>query len=551
MTPEKTINKELFVSQEQLVAMSPEQRAEYETLLLPEYYKMMHNDYLTYLSYVNYPTFKMGKHIKFIGEALQELVEGRRFLPDGSQVRVLIIESPPQHGKSMSATEAFPSWYWGRNPEKRVILASYNADFASRFGRRNKEKIEKYCPAVFDTLTLKKRPRTDTLLETAQGGSFLSSGIMGGIVGNPGDLIFIDDPIKNQMEADSVTYRERLWDEYLSSIKSRFSAQGYMVLILTRWHEDDIAGRLIERENWPVEVLRFPCEAEENDILGREVGDALFPEIGKDNDWLREFKATYINDPSDGGLRAWNSLYQCRPSALKGNIFEKGWWKFWIPENWNVSENMVRIQLGDGTFNTIVPEKIPKTFDHQLQSWDMSFKEGAGMDNVAGGVWANKGSRIYLRDAEYSPKSFVQTLAAVEGMSEVYPEVLLKLIEDKANGPAVQSMLKNKLPGIVMVEPKGNKKERASAVSPLVEAGNVYLPHPRLFPWVWEYIEQMANFPNAKNDDYVDMTSQALLRFLYAKDKEEEASLSVLQKHKRDKMRSLQYKMYRPRGRRR
>jgi predicted phage terminase large subunit-like protein len=156
-----------------------------------------------------------------------------------------------------------------------------------------------------------------------------------------------------------------------------------------------------------------------------------------------------------------------------------------------------------------------------------------------------------LRDAEYSPKSFVQTLAAVEGMSEVYPEVLLKLIEDKANGPAVQSMLKNKLPGIVMVEPKGNKKERASAVSPLVEAGNVYLPHPRLFPWVWEYIEQMANFPNAKNDDYVDMTSQALLRFLYAKDKEEEASLSILQKHKRDKMRSLQYKMYRPRGRRR
>lgn len=135
--------------------------------------------------------------------------------------------------------------------------------------------------------------------------------------------------------------------------------------------------------------------------------------------------------------------------------------------------------------------------------------------------------------------SFVQTLSAIEAFSAKWPKALIKYIEEKANGSAVFSMLHQKLRGIVMVEPKGKKVERAAAASDLVYAGNVYLPHPKVYPWVNSYIDQCANFPNVPNDDYVDMTSQALLQVMYAKDAIPRADKNPMQRHKEQKAREL------------
>jgi predicted phage terminase large subunit-like protein len=504
---------------------------EYETLMHDKYNRILRENYLAYVEYVNYPAFVVGKHTRYVCNAVQQLIEGRRFLPDGRKVRIMIITEPPQHGKSLKLTEALPSWALGNHPSWRVIEASYNEELALRFGRRNREKIETYGYDIFG-LTLKDRPRSDATFETTAGGGMISRGYMSGITGNPAELIIIDDPIKNRQEADSETDREKKWDEYLGSIRTRLHADGYLILILTRWHEDDIAGRIIERESIPVEVIRIPCEAEEGDILGRKVGDPLFPEIGKDARWLKEFKRAYVEDPSNGGVRTWNAMFQCRPSSLAGNIYQREWWNYWIPAGWNPAEHLVTIQLADGTYTNVTPVVVPANFEKQMQSWDLTFKGGDGVDNVAGGVIGTKGSGIFLLDAVYRPMSFTSTISAIQAMTQKWPRAALKYIERKANGEAVYDMLQHRVHGIVLVEPNGRKEERASASSPLVMAGNVYLPHPRIAPWVNEFIEQTANFPNAPHDDYVDMLSQALLQLMYSTDVATQSEKTMAEKHK-------------------
>jgi predicted phage terminase large subunit-like protein len=198
---------------------------------------------------------------------------------------------------------------------------------------------------------------------------------------------------------------------------------------------------------------------------------------------------------------------------------------------------MITIQLADGTYKNVEPVILPREFDRQMQSWDLTFKNGEGVDNVAGGVIGTRGAGIYLLDAVYSPMSFVQTISAITALSAKWPNALIKYIEEKANGSAVYSMLQHKLRGIVMVEPKGKKVERAAASSDLVYAGNVYLPHPKLYPWVMPLVDQMANFPNVPNDDYVDMMSQVLLQLMYSKDAIPKLTKNIYQKHKEQKAR--------------
>ena len=404
----------------------------------------------------------------------------QRFLlePVSGAYGLLILETPPQHGKSMTVTEGLAAWYMGRQPEKRVILASYNDETAGRFLRRNREKLLRWGPDLFGVSPGGRNTEREIEL-SGHAGRLLSRGIMSGITGNPADLLIIDDPIKNREEADSETYREKLWQEWQNSLKSRLQAGAHVVVILTPWHEDDLAGRLLRTDS-AAELVRLPVEAEEGDLLGRAVGEALCPELGKDDAWLAQFKAGYISDEK-GGRRAWQALYQCSPRVEEGNLIRRSWWRWY--------------------------DAAPPMGTDVL-SVDAAFKGEDNNDFVALTVWRKSGGDYYLLDAQNKHLTFTETLQAIRDTAAAFG-VRTVLIEDKANGPAILDVLREDPDlWLLPVDPRGGKFARASAVSPAIESGHVFLP--RSAPWVEEYVNQWSQFPNAAHDDLVDSSSQAL-----------------------------------------
>ena len=412
---------------------------------------------------------------KFLANKIQSFVETET----GNPYDILVLSCPPQHGKSLTVTETFPSWYVGKYPDRRCIIACYNDDFAGKFGRRNKAKIDEFGRHIFD-IRLKKSSDRDMEIENHDGG-IITRGIMAGITGNAGDLIIIDDPVKNRLEADSSTYRERLWEEWENSIMTRTQAGTKIIIIQTRWHEDDLAGRVIGGENF-VEVVNIPVEAEENDILGRNVGDALCPEIGKDNKWLQEFKQRYAD-----GKRAWNALYMGRPTSAEGNIFKREWWKYY--------------------------NKLPDNIQLVGISVDATFKDSDTSDYVAIQVWGKLNNNYYLIDLIKKRMDFPETLRAIRYMADKYPQKHSILIEDKANGSAIISMLRHEIGGIIPITPKESKIARANAITGIVEGGNVYLPEYADF--TGDFVEEFASFPNGVHDDMVDACTQFINKFKF------------------------------------
>jgi predicted phage terminase large subunit-like protein len=484
------------------------EKEEIELLLLleAEERERIKTNYLEYVKHVHEGRWIASKHLVYICNTVQD------FLNNKLNKQILVVQMPPQHGKSQSITETLPSWFLGNNPHKRVIEASYGDDLAQHFGRRNKDKIVRFGKELFG-IEISKNTSAATEFELSNNvGGMISKGIMSGITGKPADLIIVDDPIKNRQEADSETYRNRMWEEWLNSINTRRSATCKVILIQTRWHEDDLAGRVIKEEKDTGLVINLPCEAEENDILGREIGDALFPEIGKDKIWLQDFKKSYT---STDGRRAWDALFQGRPTAQEGNMIKRHWFRYWKPKD--VDLPPIRVKHGDSYIEINAINK-PDVLDRQLQSWDLSFKDNADSDPIGGQVWGNKGAAIFLLDRVNKIAGFTSTLQEIELLTQKHPDAVVKLIEDKANGPAVIDVLHYKIGGIVPIKPEGSKQARLSAVSPWIESGNVYIPHPDLYPWVNDFIDQLCKFPNALHDEDVDCCSQALYRFIYSID---------------------------------
>jgi len=435
-----------------------------------------------YLYFVHGGSWKRTRMSDYLADRVQEFVE----TDTGNAYDILLIQTPPQHGKSLTVTESFPSWYLGRYPKNRIIEASYNEDTARRFGRKNLEKVEQFGSNVFGLS--KGIIWTTTEFELSNGwGRMISRGIMSGITGNPANLMLIDDPIKNREEADSEAYREKLWAEWQNTLKSRLAAGAKVIVIMTPWHEDDLAARLLRSEP-NTTLLRLPIEAEEGDLLGRKPGDPLAPELGKDRDWLTQFKASYTNDPKQGGLRAWQALYQCSPRVEGGNLIKRSWWRYYDP-------------------------KDEPAYATQLISVDAAFKGAEDNDYVAITVWGKRGEDYYLRYCLNKHLDFTGTLAAIRTVRKLYPQARTVLIEDKANGTAIINVLGREM-FCVPVNPKGGKVSRVNAISAAIESGHVFLPKDA--PWVGEFLDQFAAFPAAKHDDMVDSASQALTYMIYS-----------------------------------
>jgi predicted phage terminase large subunit-like protein len=463
------------LTDEQIEALSHEAKKE-----------LARRDYRDYVEYVHHGHYSHFKHTELICETLQRIA-------NGEQLSVLI-EMPPRHGKSMTVTETFPSYYLGRNPDKRVIAAAYSDGLATKFGRLNRNKFNEFSNELFDLKLSESNAATkDWGVEERRGG-MIATGIGGSITGQGADLMIIDDPIKNMKEASSQLIRDNIWDEWEATLSTRLHDGASLIVIMTRWHEDDLIGRLLARSPRDWIRLRLPAISEdEGDLLGRRIGEALCPELGYNEKWAEDKK-------TEVGSRTWASLYQQRPAPAGGNIFKREWINFYVrtreqKNEWGLSDDVV---------------VLPIHFDKVAQSWDCTFKDSESSDYVAGGVWARKKAQYFLFDVDHRRMGFADTMKAIRAMSDKWPKARSKYIEDKANGTAIIEMLKDEISGIVPVNPDGGKEARANAVSPLFEAGNVYLPHPNMCPWVEDLIEELVSFPNAAHDDLVDMTTQAL-----------------------------------------
>lgn len=429
-------------------------------------------DYLPYVHGEHWRRTRMSEHLAY---RVQRFLEA----DTGNAYDIMIIQTPPQHGKSMTISETLPSWYQGKNPRHRIILASYNDTTAERFNRRNKEKVLSCGPALFGVTVGAISRSTEYELDNGVG-SLISRGILSGITGNPANLMIIDDPIKNRQEADSPTIRERLWEEWQNTLKSRLAAKAKVIVIATPWHEDDLMARILASEA-NVELVRLPVEAGDNDPLGRRPGDPLCPELGKNAAWLEQFRASYISDPL-GGARAWQALYMCNPRVEGGNLVHRSWWRYYDP-------------------------KEITTFASELISVDATFKDGDDNDYVAITVWGKRGNDYFLRYVLRKHLNFPGTVAAIRTVRRLYPRARTVLIEDKANGSAIIQTLQAEM-FCIPVNPKGGKVARVNAVSPAIESGHVHIPNDA--PWTEEYIDEWSAFPAGAHDDMVDSSSQAL-----------------------------------------
>jgi hypothetical protein len=236
------------------------------------------------------------------------------------EIKRLIIEVPPRFGKSELATVNFPAWYLGRHPSHEIITASYSSELAEKFGSKCRDVMnhDQY-QAIFPEVRLRQDTKAKAFWRTLQGGSYMATGIGGSATGSGANILLIDDPVRNAEDADSETYRERNWDWYTSVARTRLEKEGAIIVIMTRWHQDDLVGRILEREveggeKW--HRITFPAVAEVNDRF-RDVGDALWPEK-YDRKALDAIRA-------DIGERAWFSLFQQNPIPAETQVFKPEW----------------------------------------------------------------------------------------------------------------------------------------------------------------------------------------------------------------------------------
>ena len=433
---------------------------------------------LSYFTLHTKPDYLLGWVHKEICDELD------RFLQDVADKKSprLIITMPPRSGKSELVSRRFPAFALGRNPELQIIATSYSSDLSQRFNRDVQRVIddEKYFDLFPNTRLSNSRVRTDSrgsyirtsdLFEiVGHAGAYRSCGVGGGITGQGADILIIDDPIKDRAQAGSKTIRDSIWDWYTSTAYTRLSPGGGVIVMATRWHTDDLIGRLIQRmgEGDTFRIVNYPAIAE-HDELHRKAGEALHPE--------RYPLSTLLQIQKTIGSRDWEALYQQHPVPDGGALFKLEWFRRWTATS------------------------LPPEFDHTLMSWDMTFKDSKNSDYVVGQVWGKKGPNFYLLDQVRGQWDFVKTKEMVRVLAHKWPRVVRKLVEDKANGSAVISELKSTVSGFVPITPTESKEARASSVTPYFEAGNVFIPEDSAAPWVPHYVSELLEFPAGSHDD--------------------------------------------------
>jgi predicted phage terminase large subunit-like protein len=404
----------------------------------------------------------------------QEYVEQRLEDVTFGRIRKLMLSVPPQHGKSSLVTERYPVYAIDRTGGRtRVIIGGYNQDFARRFGRKTK-KLASECGIV--TTADKDTSKGQAEWETPQGGGVVSVGVGSGVTGRPGDLIIIDDPVKSREEAESAAYRERCWNWYTDDLYSRLQQDGSIILIMTRWHEDDLAGRILASEdgpNWT--VINLPAEAEDNDPLGRQPGEPLCPERF-DSEALQDKRRVM-------GSYGWSALYQGRPAPREGGFFKRQWF-----------------EIVDATPANAI----------RVRYWDLAASQDTG-DWTVGTLMSKTPEGLYyvedVQRAQLTPRGVEQLVKQTAAMDGRNVKIWMEQ-EPGSSGKMVIDTYSRLLAGYSFHgnHPTGPKELRADPFSAQCEAGNVKLKKAQ---WNGAWLDEACNFPNGAHDDQVDSASAA------------------------------------------
>jgi predicted phage terminase large subunit-like protein len=401
---------------------------------------------------------------------------------------ILIIQAPPQHGKSTAIID-FITWLIGKHPDYKTIYAS----FSTTLGRRANAKIQRILNSeIYKTIFI--NPRLPSLkdktfacnkemIEFTNGeGSFRNTTVEGSITGESLDLGIIDDPIKGRKDANSTVKRNTAWDWFTDDFFTRFSENAGMLLILTRWHLDDPAGRLIINNPPNLTTLKYSAIATTNE-KNRKKGEALFPQL-KSLDLIKIRKQQL-------SVANFEALYQQNPVKMGGEMFKEEWIKY---------------------FTSF------RQYERLVISCDTGFKEKIENDPSVAGVWGVHSNgfdllHVYRKRAGY-PKLKKDIINLVEEWGNdisLYQshKLFTIMIEDKASGQSLIQDLRNETNyNILPINPKGSKEIRAETITPQFDAGKVFLL--KNAPWLEDYLNELLTFPNSLHDDQVDMTSQFL-----------------------------------------
>lgn len=457
-------------------------------------------------------------HIGALAEHLTAVSDG--------QIRRLIINIPFRHMKSLMVSVFWQTWEWTWWPETRWLMSAYAEKLTKRDNLKARRVITHpwYKANWGHVFRLTSDQNEKLRFENNKAGYRIATSVGGAGTGEGGDRIVVDDPLKAG-DAHSEAIREgtnEWWAEEMSSRGNDVSENpdaipSAFVIIAQRLHDNDLPGYLLREEgDWTHLMLPWEYEPERKcciEVTGfcdprTEPGELLWPERFP-RPVTERFKRTLGSYGASGQM-------QQRPSPGEGGIFQRLWWRFWKPQHSQLPA--VSLTLPDGSHHVAETIELPLNVVPTLQSWDMTFKGKADSDFVVGQAWGSQRARLFLFGQVRQRATFTETLEMVRAFTRAHPTAQTKLVEDKANGPAVIDSLMSEIGGFIPIEPDGDKVARAWAASPTVEAGDVYLPHPALAPWVWDLIEEAAAFPNSTYKDQVDTLTQAIRRKLLAPD---------------------------------
>ena len=436
------------------------------------------DSFLNFAKYV-WPEAILSSHHEKMASAFDRIAKGT--------LKRLIINMPPRHTKSEFASYLLPAYCMGRNPRTKIIQATHTGELAVRFGRkvRNLMELDRY-GEVFPDSRLKADSKAAGRWDTNHGGEYFAVGVGGAMTGRGADLLIIDDPHSEQ-DAQSQLALDNAWEWYTSGPRSRLQPGGAVVIVMTRWGTKDLTARLLKAQTshnadqW--EVIEFPAIFDEN----MENERPLWPSFWK----LEELKAVRASL----SVQKWNAMYQQRPTADEGAILKREYWQRWDKDYTPRLEYIIQ------SYDTAYSKKETADFS-VITTWGVFYPTQDG------------GPALLLVDVRRGRWDFPELKrVAKEQYTYWHPDNVL--IEAKATGITLQQELRRVGIPVTMYSPGGrragqDKVSRANSVAPILESGMVWAPDT---DWADELIEECAAFPNGDNDDMVDSTTQALMRF--------------------------------------